>query len=170
MLLSRTVVAIRFRSILLAVCVVGCGPSHEPLTATSEPLPIVSDCPHSMPEPNYHVYSCAGFAVGVSDEPDDGQAVDVAADLRALQAGFEAGLRSQRDKHDARIVVRPIAAIAQREVRGVSVAAVDPQTGETYSTNHAVIVGHRSIVCSTSLDMGREKCMQVLEAFVATAP
>jgi hypothetical protein len=123
-----------------------------------------------MPEANYHVYACAGFAVGVSDEPDDGQAIDAAADLRALQAGFEAGLQAQRDRYDARIVVLPIASIAGRDVRGVSVTAVDPHTGETYSTNHAVIVGHRSIVCSTSLDMGRDKCMQVLEAFVATAP
>ncbi len=124
-----------------------------------------------MPEPNYHVYECAGFAVGVSDEPDNGRPLDAAADLQALQAGFEEGLQKHRDRHDARIVVEPIASpIAERDVFGVRVAAVDPQTDEAYSTNYAVIVGHRSIVCSTSLDMGRPKCLQVLDAFVETAP
>ncbi len=150
----------------------GCGPSHEPLTATSKPLPIVSDCPHSMPEANYHVYECAGFAVGVSDEPAEGPPVDAASDLRALQAGFEEGLQVHRDRHDAQIVVKAIPSpIADRDVVGVRVAAVDRQNAdEVYSTNYAVIVGRRSITCSTSLDMGREKCDEVLRAFVETAP
>lgn len=124
-----------------------------------------------MPEPTYHVYECAGFAVGVSDEPE-GPKLDVEADLRALQQGFVDGLQSHRQRHDARIVILPIPSpIADRDIVGVSVAAVDPKDDrEVYSTNYAVIVGRRSITCSTSLDMGQAKCAEVLEAFVETAP
>ncbi len=156
---------------VLGASLCGCGPAREPLTATSEPLPVVSDCPHSMPEPNYHVYECAGFAVGVSDEPSGGPELDATFDLQALRAGFEEGLQVHVDRRGARIVVDDIASpIADRDVRGVKVAAVDPADAEAYSTNYAVIVGRRSIVCSTSLDMGQERCERVLEAFVETAP
>lgn len=150
---------------------VGCGPRREPLTASSEPLPIVADCPHSMPEPDYHVYECAGYAVGVSDEPE-GEPIDAVADLRALAKGFVEGVQPQRERYGARVDVSPLPSpIAEREIQGVSVTASDPRDpSEVYSANYAVIVGRRSIVCSTSLDLGRKKCAEVLEAFVSTAP
>ena len=138
----------------------------------SKPPAVVSDCPHSMPEANYHVYECAGFAVGVSDEPSANPPPDPEFDLQALRVGFEEGLQAQRARHDARVVVRPISSpIEGREIHGVSVMAVDrDNANEVYSTNYAVIVGRRSIVCSTSLDMGRKKCTQVIHDFVETAP
>jgi hypothetical protein len=147
------------------------GPSREPLTATSEPLPIVRDCPHTMPEPDYHVYECAGYAVGVSDE-SPGPPLDVDEDLRALSSGFIERVQSDRRRHGARVAVEPMnAPIADRQVRGVSVLAVDPKDpSEVYSANYAVIVGRRSVVCSTSLNLGVEKCAEVLRAFVETAP
>lgn len=160
---------------LLLLCSCGalysCGPSREPLTADSEPLPVVSDCPHSMPEPDYHVYECAGYAVGVSDEPE-GPPLDVEEDLRALSSGFVERVQSDRRRYGARVVVEPMnAPIADRDVRGTRVLAIDPKDAtEVYSANYAVIVGRRSIVCSTSLTMGLEKCAEVLRAFVETAP
>ncbi len=160
--------------IYLAVFVTGicsCSPSREPLTATSEPLPIVSDCPHRMPEANYHVYECAGFAVGVSDEPPGGLPFDAKSDLEALQAGFVEGLQVHTRRHGARVEVRPVLSpIADRDVLGVAVSAVDNQSAEVYSTNYAIIVGRRSIVCSTSLDLGLAKCSEAIHAFVQTAP
>lgn len=132
----------------------------------------MAECPHTVPEPDYHVYECAGYAVGVSDEPP-GPPIDVDEDLRALSAGFIERVQSDRRRYGARVVVEPMnEPIADRDVRGVRVLSIDSkrEQGEVYSANYAVIVGRRSIVCSTSLDLGLAKCREVLRAFVETAP
>jgi hypothetical protein len=161
-----------YLAIFVAFAFCACGPSREPLTADSKPLPVVSDCPHSMPEADYHVYECAGYAVGVSDDPPGGARIDVDEDLRALSSGFIERVQGDRRRHGARVAVEPMNdPIAGREVRGVRVVAVDPHDqNEVYSANYAVIVGRRSIVCSTSLNLGLEKCAEVIRAFVETAP
>jgi hypothetical protein len=131
---------------------------------------VVRDCPHSTPEPDYHVYECAGYAIGVSDETEDPS--DASADLKALADGFIEGAEKQRERYQAKIVVEPLpSTIAGRSVRGVSVKALDKDdANEIYSAAYAVIVGRRTIICSTSLTMGMQKCTEVLEAFVDGAP
>jgi hypothetical protein len=146
----------------------GCGGSRG--ASSPDDMEIVGDCPHSTPEPGYHVYECAGYAVGVTDEAEE--PTDVQADLKALADGFIAGAEKQRERYGASIVVRPIRSpIAERDVQGVSVRALDPaDPSEIYSAAFAVIVGRRTIICSTSLTMGISKCAKVLDAFVSDAP
>ena len=131
---------------------------------------MVKDCPHSTPEPNYHVFECAGYAVGVTDEAEE--PTDAQADLKALADGFIEGAEKHRERYRAKIVVEPMRSpIAGESVEGVSVKAIDPaDPAELYSAAFAVIAGRRTIICSTSLSMGVEKCAEALEAFVESAP
>lgn len=162
-------IVIRPTPLLSIACLtVACG-SNSRGAASPDNEAVVQDCPQSTPEPNYRVYECAGYAVGVTDEAEE--LTDPNADLKALADGFIEGAQKQRERYQARIAVEPIRSIAGRSVLGVSVTALDEAgENEIYSAAYAVIVGRRTIICSTSLTMGVQKCTEVLETFVKSAP